>query len=63
MLQAGVKADMNCASRGIGYRQALLYLQSCYEDPSRMSEAALVKPGPCRQRCALAEQQRLSALP
>ena len=46
MLQAGVKADMNCASRGIGYRQALLYLQSCYEDPSHISEAALVKPHP-----------------
>ena len=43
MLQAGVQADTNCASRGIGYRQALLYLQSCQKDPGQISEPALVR--------------------
>ena len=55
MLQAGVRADMNCASRGIGYRQALLYLQSCYKNPGQIAEAGLVSTPWMHLCCSLCD--------
>lgn len=33
LLKAGVQPDSNCASKAIGYRQAMTFLQSLLDDP------------------------------
>lgn len=42
MLDQGFTADTNCASRGIGYRQALLALQHWREQPTDATPQQLV---------------------
>ena len=42
MLQAGIAADSNCAARGIGYRQALRFLEACQAEPGHLTAEALV---------------------
>lgn len=43
LLRQGITADTNCASRGIGYRQALLALQHWQENPADASPQQLVQ--------------------
>lgn len=43
MLQQGIQADTNCASRGIGYRQALLALQQWQMQPDGATAQKLVR--------------------
>lgn len=42
MLEQGIMADSNCASRGIGYRQALLALQRWQAHPADATPQQLV---------------------
>lgn len=42
MLDQGIKPDSNCASRGIGYRQALAALQHWHAHPDDVQASQLV---------------------
>lgn len=43
MRQDGMAAGSHCASRAIGYRQSLDYLQRCRADPASISASGLVR--------------------
>ena len=43
MLDQGIKVDSNCASRAIGYRQALLALEHWHAHPEDITAAQLVR--------------------
>lgn len=43
MLNMGIEPDSNCASKGIGYRQAMLFLKQCHDDESLASAKGLVR--------------------
>ena len=53
LLGEGLQADEKCAARAIGYRQAMLFLQRCRDDPSHITADNLVGPShlwlPCCQ--------------
>lgn len=42
LLGSGLAPDSNCATRAIGYRQAMVFLQSCLERPEPVTEGDLV---------------------
>jgi hypothetical protein len=42
LLDAGVAPNSNSASRAIGYRQALTFLQRCHDDPKAATEGSVV---------------------
>lgn len=42
LLDQGIQPGSNCASKSIGYCQAMTYLQRCSQDPSLVSAPALV---------------------
>lgn len=42
MLWQGIQPDSNCASKSIGYRQAMHYLRQCTLDPTHISAPDLV---------------------
>lgn len=46
LLEKGVGLDQTCASRGIGYRQAMVALSTWLQDPASVSASSLVRP--CR---------------
>ena len=48
LLEAGVAPSSNCASRAIGYRQALDFLHRCHDDPQAHATEAGVVGGACR---------------
>ncbi len=42
LLQAGIKVDTNSATRAIGYRQLLQYLETCIQDPAHINAKEMV---------------------
>lgn len=43
LLRQGLTADSNSATRAIGYRQVILFLEACLADPGHLSAKTLVQ--------------------